>query len=382
VKQRLSPLDFLRGIALLGVLVVHTSQSFPSISYRLGEVYFFGRYGVQLFFAVSGFTIMMMYQSYLDKWETPVKVFYLKRILRLYPLFFVAAFAYIPLFEHYSNFNPDGLQAMDLVRVLTLTGGIDPHLLNAVVPGGWSIIDEIYFYLLFPIMFMAYGRVNMVYIGLLIAGLNIALNLSAETVFAGREPWLIEDFLYRNILNNIVVFYAGIEAWRRLNKSSCDFLKIWVPFAIASVVVQYLRSDHTGIAAMKEVVYLFLDHQAPMMSSAAMAFIIHWVMVLSFRIPKLSQPQLEKFGTVTYTGYITHFGIIALAEMLVHQFGLTNVARFELMIIPITAVTALVSFSIVKWTEHYWQNLANQLCANWFSRKNSATAPNVVKAGA
>ena len=68
--------------------------------------------------------------------------------------------------------------------------------------------------------------------------------------------------------------------------------------------------------------------------------------------------------------------------MLVHQFGLTNVARFELMIIPITAVTALVSFSIVKWTEHYWQNLANQLCANWFSRKNSATAPNVVKAGA
>lgn len=380
MTQRLSQLDLLRGIALLGVICVHVDQSFPSFSYRLGEAYVFGRYGVQLFFAVSGFTIMMMYHSYLAKWEAPVKVFYLKRVLRLYPLFFVAAFAYIPLTGDYLYFNPDGLQAMDLVRVLTLTGGVDPHLLNAVVPGGWSIVDEIYFYLLFPLMFMAYGRVNMLVIGVLIAGLSVALGLYAHQVYAGREPYLIDDFLYRNILNNIVVFYAGVEAWRRVTQNKSDFLKIWTPFALAAVAMQIHWSDANGLSAVKDAARQFASHQAPMLASAALALIIHWLIVLAFRFPQLSQRHLQKFGTVTYTGYIIHFALIAGAERVVARFGLQPYANAEVMIVVITALTAIVSFSIVRWTEQYWQNLANRLCAAWFARRSEPAAPAALRA--
>ena len=376
MQQRLGQLDLLRGIALLGVFVVHASQSFPSFSYRLNEFYFFGRYGVPLFFAVSGFTMMMMYRSYLAKWENPVRVFYLKRILRLYPLFFVAAFAYIPLTEHYKYFNPDGLQVMDMVRVLTLTGGIDPHLLNAVVPGGWSIVDEIYFYLLFPLIFLAYGRVNMIFIGLAIAVLNALLNIYAHQIFAGREPYLINDFTYRNLLNNLIVFYAGIEAWRHINEGKSDFIKLWVPFAITAIMVQvYISPYEETSQILRQVAWVFKEHEAYMMSSAVLAFTVYWMIILAFRFPQLKQKHLEKIGTVTFTGYIIHFGVIALFEALMSNPALQPYARFEIMIVPISLVTIFLSLAIVPWTEQLWQNVANKLCSRWFKRREATPSP-------
>jgi peptidoglycan/LPS O-acetylase OafA/YrhL len=73
-KSRIEVLDSLRAIAAMAVLVFHTSYHFN-----------FGRYGVQLFFIISGFVIFKTVES-----TKNVKEFIIKRFFRLYPAYWVA----------------------------------------------------------------------------------------------------------------------------------------------------------------------------------------------------------------------------------------------------------------------------------------------------
>ncbi len=61
-KARLAELDALRGIAALAVVVFHYTVKAPEILPRVVTVdhgFALGNYGVQLFFAISGFVIFM-----------------------------------------------------------------------------------------------------------------------------------------------------------------------------------------------------------------------------------------------------------------------------------------------------------------------------------
>ena len=323
---------------------------------------------------------MMMYRTYFDKWQDPVRVFYLKRIMRLYPLFFVAAFAYIPLTDRYAFFNPDGLQVMDMVRVLTLTGGVQPDLLNAVVPGGWSIVDEIYFYLLFPFMFLLYGRVNMWWIGIGIAVLNLIVHYASPYVFSSISPYLVTDFLYRNLVTCLILFYAGIEAWRKVNTGESDFMKLWIPVAVAAVIYRISMMDGLNMESLRHTAYLIKAHNTTMVVNVLLAIGTYWLIIGAFRFADIfKNKHIEKFGTITYTGYIIHFGLIAILAKLTPMLGLEQVMNAELAIVIVTLLTIAIGFTIAPWTERYWQDLANKLCKKLFVRKSAtpdhATVP-------
>lgn len=390
--NRLGQLDFLRGLALFGVIVVHTSQDFDSaiypFSYMLGQwdPYHLGRYGVQLFFAISGFTMVMMYQSYIAKWQSPIKVFYVKRILRLYPLLVIAAFAYLLVdLRADARFNPDGVQVMDFVRLLTFTGGWDPLYLNVLVPGVWSIINEIYFYMLFPLLFFAIGRVSPWIIGIVLAVLNIGLVVGADVLYqpsaaflaggaerAADHAWLVKDFMYRNFLVSLLCFYAGMEAYRFLHGGSKDFIGLAVPLLVAGIAMEVVERQSGG-AITSEILKV-----------TALACLFYGLIILSFRpaIAGLFQnATIEKFGTVTYTGYIIHFAIIHVAALAAREAGVMDYAKFEWVLPVIVVATALISYGIQRWTETVWQDAANAICRALFSRKDKAVSSDATVKG-
>src|SRR5512141_498495 len=75
-------LDGLRGIAIIAVILYH---NFP-----YGET-FFGWLGVDLFFVLSGFLIpgILMKSVYPEKENGFLKKFYTRRILRIFPLYYL-----------------------------------------------------------------------------------------------------------------------------------------------------------------------------------------------------------------------------------------------------------------------------------------------------
>lgn len=63
INDRFKNFDFLRGIAILGVIFVHVSQSFSTNILAVDFLESLGRFGVQIFFFVSSLT--MMHMSYI-----------------------------------------------------------------------------------------------------------------------------------------------------------------------------------------------------------------------------------------------------------------------------------------------------------------------------
>jgi peptidoglycan/LPS O-acetylase OafA/YrhL len=95
-SQRLRTFDFLRGLAILGVIVVHTSQSFPSLINAIDFLAGLGRFGVQLFYFISALTMCYMWKQREGE-NNPIKNFYIRRFFRIAPLFWIAIPVYLLL---------------------------------------------------------------------------------------------------------------------------------------------------------------------------------------------------------------------------------------------------------------------------------------------
>lgn len=143
VLRRLHGLDLIRGICALGVMVYH----YVHFS-GLGSLDGMGTYGVYVFFVLSGFAMAYRYTNdVLD--ETFVRSFFAARALRIFPLFGLVAIL------RYLTGPADTFSAAQLLMNITpLMGMADPTAFSSLVVGGWSIMVEWSFYLIFPFVML------------------------------------------------------------------------------------------------------------------------------------------------------------------------------------------------------------------------------------
>jgi peptidoglycan/LPS O-acetylase OafA/YrhL len=95
--SRLHGLDYLRGIAALGIMVYHYSSwtigERPASSV-LGRI---GIYGVAIFYILSGQALSFNYNNQLNPTISSLKNFYKKRAYRIFPLFWAVTIASVIL---------------------------------------------------------------------------------------------------------------------------------------------------------------------------------------------------------------------------------------------------------------------------------------------
>lgn len=156
--------DYLRAIAIVLVLSVHVSiYSDLAVSTETSKFLVnlsgYGIYGVELFFVISGFLIDLLYGGE-NKFCS--KTYFLKRFLRVYPLWAIFLALQVVLLislnlggvalAHSISHN-SVFQNYYLIIIIGLTTllWISPLLWNTVIPGGWSIQSEIFHYLIYPI---------------------------------------------------------------------------------------------------------------------------------------------------------------------------------------------------------------------------------------
>ncbi len=156
-KAGFPALDTMRAVGALFVLTTHVA--FWSGAYtqsRWGTALSRLDVGVALFFVLSGF---LLARPFLDRRETGrpaprVGRFWWKRVLRIFPVYLVAATAALVLLP-----GNDDLTAPDWLETLTLTN----LYLSPAFPVGltqmWSLATELAFYVVLPgVMWLALGR--------------------------------------------------------------------------------------------------------------------------------------------------------------------------------------------------------------------------------
>lgn len=162
-KTRIEYLDGFRGIAILLVVLFHSFSRWPTIvpyGNRFGDFFIFknGFLGVQLFFLISGFVILMTLEKC-----TSLKQFLIRRWLRLFPAMLIATilvFSTALLLPERPAGTP---HFKDIFSGLLF---IEPWLLSLIthhnfglIEGAfWSLFVEVKFYIIFGFLYFFVGE--------------------------------------------------------------------------------------------------------------------------------------------------------------------------------------------------------------------------------
>ena len=156
--MRIYNIDFLRGLAVSMVIIIHSSSStLPGVEESaLHELFEIGKYGVQIFFVISGYIICysLFHSNYSIKNLLP---FFAKRLVRINPpaYILIIGFLLIELFTYLVSSNylilPDPFNLkLILANFLFLSNAFGTDL---YIDTFWTLEIELQFYLLIGIMF-------------------------------------------------------------------------------------------------------------------------------------------------------------------------------------------------------------------------------------
>lgn len=146
-------IDALRGLAILAVVLVHSSQSVAPNNAILLWLMTQGATGVQLFYIASALTLCMSWMARSSHEMFPARNFFIRRFFRIAPLFYIAILFYISVNGFSPDYwSPNGIKWWFAPTTALFLHGFHPETINSVVPGGWSIAVEMSFYLILPFL--------------------------------------------------------------------------------------------------------------------------------------------------------------------------------------------------------------------------------------
>lgn len=360
-------LDFLRGLAIAGVMAIHISQSFPSNIHAVDYVFMCGWTGVNVFYFVSAMTMCLMWTQRTE--ANPTRKFYIRRVLRIAPLFWLAIPLYLVINGTGPSSNaPNGIGPLQVILTATFLHGFWPDSVNSVVPGDWSIAAEMMFYLVFPLVITAFGSRRNLY--LLLA---IVLHLVNVGLF---KTWAFELFLayygpsheafvwntlHISFLNQLPVFLVGCALFFALRDG---FAKSDAAILVGFIALCFVANRASGA---HEFNYLMIN--------LVLAAFVFWCIRLAIRL----QP-LEALGRNSYSMYLSHFAVI---------YGLRHVWPFAdglASLLIAYVVTAALSYLVARTTWHLVerraQDLAHRLtssAAKFEQRADSVAAAGIAR---
>ncbi len=152
-------LDGLRGIAIILVMLHHFTNYRPTsgIDGLIGSVVFFWWTGVDLFFVLSGFLITGILLDTRGS-ERYFTTFYARRILRIFPLYYLVLFLAFVVLPKFPAVHPVLAGQADLPPqwpywlYLTNFSIADRGWGHGWVDVGWSLAIEEQFYLVWPLV--------------------------------------------------------------------------------------------------------------------------------------------------------------------------------------------------------------------------------------
>jgi peptidoglycan/LPS O-acetylase OafA/YrhL len=337
---RLGFLDALRGLAILGVIGLHASLAvgrFPGSGlFKLGE------YGVQLFFIISGFTITLAFKGRLKAVSRPNLDFFIRRFLRLAPMFWTGILIYSFLPGREPTNPAISVGWPHYLATLFFVHGWHRETLNSVVPGGWSIAVEATFYLCVPFIAGRIGRPSSAawfFLASVVAGQ--AANILAR-MFLGwhTDPNYSLDslFLARWFPGQLCFFATGVLLYELcLGESPLRPTRASGCFALALGTLMFLVLLHLGS------LFLFLASRLCASISLALIFLgVAW-----------SQPVMvvnaftRLLGRLSFSCYILHFAVLHYVASWIQggtPHGSLGFAAVFLATLALTMILAAVTF--------------------------------------
>jgi peptidoglycan/LPS O-acetylase OafA/YrhL len=310
--RHLDYIDALRGYAILGVIAVHASIAVPGLEPALRLIADQGARGVQLFFVVSALTLMLSWHQRDDG----VLPFYVRRVFRIGPMFWLAMAFFIAAEASgmpIGYWLPLAISWPNILATVTFTHGFFPQTIHSIVPGGWSIADEMIFYLLLPLLVVTL-RSWTTTIFAIFAAACLAILVAALAHFGWLFPdldrALVEQFVFLSFPNQFVAFLAGILVFHLLRAFPGPAPSRTLRAGLAVSVAAFVAIPF--IAAALRGYLLHTIYVMPIVYAFPFAL---WTWCLAkggggFMVNRVTR----HVGKVSYSAYFWHFPVLGLLD--------------------------------------------------------------------
>ncbi|MCW3161007.1 acyltransferase family protein [Chryseobacterium oryctis] len=326
--KRIDFLDGFRGIAILLVILYHGYYIwFDHLPFgkKYADVLLFkyGNLGVQLFFLISGFVILMS----LEKTNNYFK-FLKNRWIRLFPSMFIVSFI---IFFTASFFHERPLGIPPLKSLVPGLVFINSSILEAFTridfpileTSFWTIYLEVKFYIVFGLLFYVFGKYKAVLFNFLIYILALVLTFISAQYQIKLNPilgGLIDTFI------QFGWFSAGAVMYLYFVEKNKKYLYYFVIMAVMSMLSVYDK------ATLGMVVYMV---------------VLASLFGLTFLLPNLQKIIASKFlvfiGFISYPLYLIHENMLISLIIKINK----NFPFIPDIALPIIATLFLVLISYI-----------------------------------
>jgi peptidoglycan/LPS O-acetylase OafA/YrhL len=332
---RIAFLDGHRGVAILLVALYHAYARWPTfVPYgnRFGDIALFkyGSLGVELFFLLSGFVILMT----LEKCSTP-REFMVRRWLRLFPAMLICSlFVFVTAWCFTER--PGSLPNLDsLLPGLTFIDDRWWQLLlgrpvSSIEGAFWSLYVEFKFYVFAAIVYYWRGRKVLIGALVFLFLVSSAIRAAPDVPGVSSLPLLraFSDFLsmrYFGWFASGAAFYVALQT--RSNR--------WFAIAMIAVIACAVSESHLELPRL----------------IAALAVSLLFAASLTITIVQkiLCNRFLQFCGAISYPFYLMHEGMmISMIVKLGRAFS--DIPMF-LLPLPAIAVISFFAFVIARFCE-------------------------------
>lgn len=323
--SRLASLDALRGLAALAVVLFHYLPYYDKLfghGFALPEAatttLLFGRYGVHLFFILSGFVIFMTLER-----TSSAGWFGLARAVRLLPALWTAI---VLTFLSVHWLGPES-RAVSLDVAILNTTLLHEYLGKAHVDGAyWSLVVEVTFYSWMALLFFGLRRWQQ---------LRIAL-----------AAW-------------VIVSYAGVLWWKQIPPALEFFVKDllfvkYAPLFVAGMLI-YRRhrygggsSFDTALLAMS-IGHGLVAYKLPYSLFVLACFAVFGLAVAG-RLNWLANRPMLWLGSLSYSLYLVHqnigYGVIGWS----YEAGLPGWLGVTLALMTALSLASVIHYAVEKPT--------------------------------
>jgi peptidoglycan/LPS O-acetylase OafA/YrhL len=335
-RRRYANLDALRAIAALAVMVEHMlgdllrqapSATGPvsALAQSVVQNLSLGRFGVVLFFLISGFVVPFSIGG-----EQPLRHFAVSRLFRLYPAYWLALAA----LSTAAWFLGDMLGTAAVLANLTMA----PPLFGQpwLSPIHWTLFVELLFYLFVALLFAA-GRLR--HVGTLL-GLGLAL-IVATVLPAQLNLHGIVKLPIQYLGMHLSFLFLGL------------LLRLWLVervrgaclAALALALVQFAALLLVAQSSLARGDNFVMDGLTPVLSAYALAFA---AFLAALRLERPRSLLLARIGLISYSMYLFHGTVNALVYRVLPLTG--QLADIATMLVCVGA-TLLLSWLVYRTVE-------------------------------
>ncbi|MES2275097.1 MAG: acyltransferase [Bacteroidota bacterium] len=354
-------LDGLRFIAAFFVILHHTDEGLVILRHATEHSFHFplvfGPLAVRFFFVLSGFLITYLLFAEQQRTQTiNVKAFYMRRILRIWPLYYLIVILALFILPHIGFFNiPPYLETLQhsyLLKILLLVFFI-PNVLYSMYPQYslphadqlWSIGVEEQFYLIWPLLIKKTKNYPAVFLTIIIAFgiLTNNLVLGVLDVLVNMRLINIGSAFWQTglAINNFFSGWANFQIDSMAVGALGAYLVFFKQSAVLNLLYNKLITRSVFVIFLLTIALLHHYHIYLLFSIIFIIFILNMALNPANKF-NVEYPWLKYLGKISYSIYMLHPIAITIAVKMVYALPFQLPAKpLQMLVYPVAVMLSI-----------------------------------------